>query len=70
MGLNKYTKKELIWIIEEMQKHAHTALDLAESFEEEGKSPYQSIGAMEYTLKEIISEETIQDMVEFRRIVE
>lgn len=67
----KYTRKDLIDIIEALQEYAENALTVAKEGEEAGQSPYYIIGATEEGLRVIANKdrEHIKEIVDFKRLV-
>ena len=67
----KYTRKDLIDIIEALQEYAETALEIVNEAEEENRSPYYIIGATVQGLRIVANKDRkhIQEIVEFKRLV-
>lgn len=67
----KYTRKDLIDIIEALQEYAENALKVAKDGEDEGFSPYFIIGATQEGLRNVANKdrEHIQEIVDFKRLV-
>ena len=67
----KYTRKDLIDIIEALQEYAENALTVAKEGEEDGRSPYYIIGATTTGLEIIANKdrEHIKEIVDFKRLV-
>lgn len=67
----KYTRKDLIDIIEALQEYAENALKVAKEGEEDGMSPYYIIGATTNGLEIIANKDRkhIQEIVDFKRLV-
>lgn len=74
--LNQYSKKELIRMIQEMQKHAEISLETVADIENNAdiytteSMAWQMVGALENALKHIVSDEDCDEMVTFRRLIE
>ena len=72
--LKKYTKQELIWMIREMQKHCEIAMETAacidadDSLRSDARA-WQQVGALENALKHCTSDEDLDGMVTFSRLV-
>ena len=67
----KYTRKDLIDIIEALQEYAENALTVAKEGEENGMSPYYIIGATQEGLRIVANKDRkhIQEIVDFKRLV-
>ena len=67
----KYTRKDLIDIIEALQEYAENALAVAKDGEEQGFSPYFIIGATQEGLRSVANKdrEHIKEIVDFKRLV-
>lgn len=67
----KYTRKDLIDIIEALQEYAENALTVAKEGEEDGMSPYYIIGAAQEGLRIVANKdrEHIKEIVDFKRLV-
>ena len=67
----KYTRKDLVDIIEALQEFAENALAVALEGEKEGRSPYYIIGATRNGLQMIANKdrEHIKEIVDFKRLV-
>ena len=67
----KYTRKDLIDIIEALQEYAENVLAVAAEGQDEGRSPYYIIGATRSGLMIIANKdrEHIKEIVDFKRLV-
>lgn len=67
----KYTRKDLIDIIEALQEYAENALTVAKEGEEDGRSLYYIIGATQEGLRIVANKDRkhIQEIVDFKRLV-
>lgn len=67
----KYTRKDLIDIIETLQGYAESALAIAAEAQDDEKSPYYIIGATRAGLLSIANKdrEHIKEIVDFKRLV-
>lgn len=67
----KYTRKDLIDIIEALREYAENALQVAKEGEEDGRPPYYIIGAATSGLEIIANKdrEHIKEIVDFKRLV-
>lgn len=67
----KYTRKDLIDVIEALQEYAANALAVVNEADEEGCSPYYIIGATLNGLQTIANKdrEHIKEIVDFKRLV-
>ena len=67
----KYTRKDLIDIIEALQEYAENCLALVKEGEKEGRSPYYIIGATKQGLQIVANKDRkhIREIVDFKRLV-
>ena len=68
MDINKCTKKELIWIIEELQRMAKLSQECKDEYLEKNNA-WAAVGALEFLLKQVLNVEGYADMIDFKRFI-
>lgn len=69
MDLKKYTKKELIWIIEELQRMAKLAKENRDEYVGQDNA-WSAVGCGDFLISQVLNTEGYADMVEFKKFIE